>query len=133
MTGDRLYLLAADALLVLHTLLVLFIVGGLVVIYLGHWRSWDWVRTLWFSLLHLVAISIVVLQSWLGAICPLTRWEMALRRLAGNATYSGSFIQHWLHELLYFQAPGWVFTLLYTLFGALVLASWFIVPPRRNR
>ena len=62
-------------------------------------------------------------------ICPLTIWEMALREKAGAAVYAGSFIQHWLHKLLYWQAPDWVFIVVYTVFGALVLASWFIVRP----
>ena len=34
--------------------------------------------------------------AWIGMICPLTTWEMALRAKAGDATYSGSFIAHWL-------------------------------------
>ena len=54
---------------------------------------------------------------------------MALREKAGVETYSGSFIQHWLQSLLYYSAPEWVFILVYTVFGALVLASWFLFRP----
>jgi hypothetical protein len=64
-------------------------------------------------------------------ICPLTHVEMALRRRAGDADYPGSFIGHWLEELLYFQAPPWVFVVCYTAFGALVVLSWVLVRPRR--
>jgi len=71
------------------------------------------------------------LQSWLGAICPLTVWEMNLRDMAGDSVYEGSFIAHWLQTLLYYRAAEWVFVLLYTLFGALVIASWYWVRPRR--
>jgi hypothetical protein len=84
----------------------------------------------WFRLLHLVAIAVVVLQSWLGVICPLTIWEMQLREKAGDAYYAGSFIAHWVEELLYYNAPPWVFMVLYSLFGLLVLLSWFWVRPR---
>jgi hypothetical protein len=44
--------------------------------------------------------------------------------------YAGSFVAHWLESVLYYQAPGWVFAVAYTVFAALVLASWFWVPPR---
>jgi len=124
-----LLLLLADAILVLHLLFVLFVVLGLAAIYLGYLFRWQWVRQRTFRLLHLLAIGVVVLQSWLGMICPLTRWEMALRAEAGAEVYAGSFIQHWVQALLYYSAPDWVFVALYTGFGALVLASWFLVRP----
>ena len=53
-----------------------------------------------------------------------------LREQAGEATYTGAFVAHWLDALLYYQAPAWVFALVYTLFGLLVLFAWFRVPPR---
>jgi hypothetical protein len=81
-------------------------------------------------LLHIIAIGIVVLQSWLGMICPLTTVEQELRERAGDDIYSGSFIAHWLETILYYQAPAWVFITIYTLFGAAVLASWFWAKPR---
>ena len=127
------YLILADTLLIIHLLVVLFVVIGLVLIYVGKVVAWSWVRNPWFRLLHVTAIGVVVLQSWLGAICPLTTWEMSLRYKAGDATYSGSFIEHWIGLLLYYQAPSWVFTLVYTLFGVLVLLSWFSVRPRPFR
>ena len=124
------YLLAADALLGSHVLFVLFVVLGLVLILVGKPLRWSWVRNPYFRIAHLVAIGIVVLQSWIGMICPLTTWEMMLREKAGDAVYTGSFIAHWLEKLLYYQAPMWVFALCYTLFAALVVASWYWVRPR---
>ena len=125
------YLVAADAILLMHVIFVLFVVFGLVLIYAGRWRGWDWVHRFWFRVSHLAAIGFVVVQSWLGEICPLTIWEMNLRDRAGGAVYEGAFIGHWLQTLLYYDAPLWVFTLVYTGFGLLVLASWFWIPPRR--
>lgn len=132
MLQSSFYLLLADLILIMHVLVAGFVVLGLVAIYLGFFLQWHWVRNRLFRLLHLAAIAIVVLQAWLGQICPLTLWEMALRQKAGGATYAGSFIQHWLQALLYYRAPDWVFTALYTGFGVLVLASWFIVRPYRH-
>lgn len=126
-------LLLADAILVIHVLFVLFVIFGLAAIYLGCFLKWSWIRNRLFRIVHLLAIGVVVLQSWIGVICPLTIWEMELREKAGGATYSGSFIQHWLHTLLYYSAPEWVFTTLYTGFGCLVLASWFVVRPNKKK
>ena len=127
------YLLAADAVLLLHLLFVVFVVAGLVLILIGRLLSWAWVRNWWFRVTHLAAIGVVVLQSWLGVICPLTKLEMALRERAGDTTYAGGFVSHWLETILYYRAPAWVFAVVYTAFGLLVLLSWFWVPPRRRR
>lgn len=130
MEPSVIYLIAADAILLLHALFVVFVVTGLLLIWVGHALGWCWVRNPWFRVMHLVAIAVVVIQSWLSIICPLTTIEMTLRSRAGDATYTGSFIAHWLEAALYFQAPAWVFMVCYTAFGALVVASWFWVRPR---
>ena len=129
MSDHALLLFLADAILIAHVLFVGFVVLGLTAIYLGLLLKWSWVRNTWFRVLHLIGIGIVVLQSWLGVICPLTTWEMALREKAGAATYSGSLIQHWLQSILYYSAPEWVFIVCYTIFAGFALASWFIVRP----
>ena len=129
MAANWLYLLAADAILFVHVLFVAFVVLSLVLTYVGWLLDWAWVRNMRFRIAHLVSIGIVVLLSWFRMVCPLTTWEMALRARAGDATYSGTFISHWLETLLYYQAPEWVFAVVYTAFALLVLATWFLVPP----
>jgi hypothetical protein len=125
-----LYLIASDALLFAHALFVVFIIFGLLLIFAGRIYSWSWVRNPWFRLAHLGGIGVVVLQSWLGGICPLTRWEMTLRSRAGESEYFDAFIAHWLETLLYYRFPEWVFTMTYTVFAAVVLAAWIWVRPR---
>ena len=127
--SKTLYLFAADIILFIHVLFVAFVVIGLLLIYVGKFLSWSWVRNPWFRVAHLIGISIVVIQSWLGIICPLTIWEIALREKAGDVVYAGTFISHWLETILYYQAPAWVFVVCYTVFGVLVLYSWFWVRP----
>lgn len=124
------YRMAADALLLLHVAFVLFVVAGLALVIVGGIRRWQWVRNPWFRTAHLAAIGVVVVQAWLGQICPLTIWEMALRERGGDALYRGAFVAHWLEELLYYDAPAWVFALVYTLFAALVATAWWRVRPR---
>lgn len=129
MSSKTIYLAAADALLLIHVLFVAFVTMGLLLILVGRFFSWPWVRNPWFRIAHLASIVVVVLQSWLGVICPLTVWEMQFRSKAGEVAYAGTFISHWLGELLYFVVPDWVFIVCYTLFGLLVLLSWFLVRP----
>jgi hypothetical protein len=123
-------LLAADVLLILHVSFVAFVVFGLVLIIAGGLFDWSWVRNRLFRIVHLLCIGVVVVQSWFGVICPMTTWEMALREKGGDASYEGSFISHWLGELLYYEAPAWAFALAYTLFGVVVVLSWYWVRPR---
>lgn len=131
------YQALADAVLVLHTGIVLFVVGGLLLVLLVNGLRlgprWGWVNRPLFRGLHLAAIGVVVAESWLGIECPLTTLEMALRARAGEAAYAGSFVQHWLQRLLYYNAPGWVFTLAYSVFGLAVAATWWRWPPRRRQ
>lgn len=123
------YQLLADAVLALHVAVVVFVVAGVVLVIAGNLRRWQWVNALSFRLAHLAAIGFVVAESWLGWTCPLTTLEMWLRAKAFAPTYAGGFIEHWLQRLLYYDAPAWVFTLGYSLFGLLVLATWWYFPP----
>lgn len=133
------YATFADAVLVLHTAVVLFVVGGLVLVVMGNVignpshnaPGWPWVNRWWFRLLHLAAIGVVVAESWLGITCPLTTLEAWLRLQAGQAVSDQGFIEHWLQRLLFYDAPPGVFLLAYSVFFALVLAAWWRWPPRR--
>lgn len=126
------YGVMADTVLLLHAAVVVFVVGGLVTVVLGGWRDWAWVRSRWFRIGHVAAIGVVVLQAWLGQDCPLTTLENGLRQQAGAAGYDGGFVAHWVARLLYWEAPAWVFTLAYSVFGALVALAWWMWPPRRR-
>ena len=123
------YSLAADAILVVHFAFVIFVVGGQLCVIVGYFRNWRWVHNLAFRVCHLLAIAVVVAQAWLGRYCPLTIWESRLRLAAGQPAYDGTFVQEWVGKLIYYDAPLWVFAIIYSLFGALVLASWIWVKP----
>ncbi len=127
----NIYPLLADVVLVLHVVVVLFVVCGLVLIVLGNRCGWQWVNAWWFRLTHLATIVIVVAETWLGMVCPLTTLEMWLRRQAGLAVHEAGFIEFWLQRVLYYDLPDAVFLLAYTLFGLLVAAAWRRYPPKR--
>ncbi len=125
-----LYRLLADAVVVLHAAYVLFVIVGLLAVVAGAFLRWGWVRNPWFRWIHFLFIAVVVLESVAGIECPLTTWEDSLRRAAGEDVNQGTFIGRWAHELLFYEAPDWVFTTIYCVFGAVVLAVMLLVPPR---
>ena len=125
------YLLAADAILIIHFAFIVFVVGGQVCVIIGYYRGWSWVRNLPFRVCHLLAIGVVVAQAWLDRYCPLTIWESRLRQAAGEQAYQGTFVQEWISRLIYYEAPLWVFALIYSLFGGVVVLSWIWVRPGR--
>lgn len=123
------YQFLANAVLIAHVGIVLFIIGGLLLTLLGAALHWQWVKNFWFRALHLAGIVYIAMEAWLGVICPLTTLELWLREKAGQTVYEGDFIAHWMRQIMFYEAPPWVFIAAYSAFGALVVASWFLVRP----
>ena len=124
------YSALADIVGTVHAAFVLFVVGGQVLICVGWAAGWRWTRAPLFRWTHLAAILFVVVDTWLGKLCPLTILENDLRQLARQEGVGNSFIAYWLERLLYYRAPSWVFLVVYTAFGTLVAATFVLYPPR---
>ena len=118
----------ADAVLVVHFLIVAFIVGGLVLTWTGFFLRWRWIRSPVFRYLHLAAIVFVALEAIFGYACPLTVWEDALRGGSG----AESFVGRWVRRVLFYQAPEGVFATIYCAWAAATIATLKLVPPRRR-
>lgn len=85
------YDVLADVVVGLHFLFVLFVVlGGLLVL--------RWPRL---AYVHIPAAVWGAAIEFAGWICPLTPLEQWLRRQAGEAAYSGGFIEHYILPVLY--------------------------------
>lgn len=116
----------ANLILALHVAYVLFVVGGLALVWLGIGCGWRWVRNFWFRLLHLAAIGLVAAEALLGFACPLTVFEDWLRSTDDAAS---GFVERWVHQILYWDFPSWVFTLVYLTFTFLAVLTWRRWPP----
>lgn len=88
-----LYKTLTDLVLVLHGLFIAFVIAGALLL---PWRP----RLAW---LHLPALAWGALAMLTGWICPLTPLENDLRAQAGQAGYSGGFIEHYLLAAIYPQ------------------------------
>lgn len=83
--------IAAQAVLLIHLLFILFVLcGGLLAL--------RWPRLAW---LHLPALLWAVTVEWTGWMCPLTPLENALRHAAGGQSYQGGFIEYYIWPLIY--------------------------------
>ena len=123
----------ADTVVVVHAAYVGFVIAGLLAVLAGAFLRWRWVRNFWFRAIHFLLIAVVVVESLFEIECPLTTWEDGLRSLAGEEVTQGTFIGRWAHDVLYYEAPPWVFTVAYCVFGALVVLALVLVPPKWPR
>ena len=119
----------ADVILVVHFLFVAFVMGGLALVWIGAAAGWQWVRNFWFRVAHMCAIVFVAAEAIAGIWCPLTIWEAELR----GARADKGFIAQWIHRLLFYDFPPWVFTAAYVTFALLVAVTYWLVPPRRMK
>ncbi|MCC8996662.1 MAG: DUF2784 domain-containing protein [Nitrosomonas sp.] len=123
--------MSADLVLIVHFCYVLFVVGSLPLIWLGAWLNWQFVTSPRFRYPHLAAILFVVAESLLGVVCPLTAWENAFRYVENDS----SFIQRWLHQIMFYNVSEHILTTIYILFAVLVALTfkWVPVNSRRNQ
>ena len=120
----------ADLVFLLHAAVVLFNVGSLVLIAIGAPLGWAWVRHRGFRSAHVALMAFVTAEALLGVTCPLTLLEDWLRGVATGQ----SFVQRWVSALIYWNAPPWVFVVLYVAFLLAVIAAWMAWPPiAKNR
>jgi hypothetical protein len=113
----------ADLVLVIHLAFVVFIVlGGLLAL---RWRSVLYV--------HLPTLVWGVLVQCFFFVCPLTALENWLRRLGGEAGYTGGFIEHYILLLLYPKISHWFQAMLGLVLIGINLAVYLYLFRQRTR
>ncbi|MFP4266562.1 MAG: DUF2784 domain-containing protein [Spirochaetaceae bacterium] len=123
--------LLADVVVAIHFAYVLFALGGECLILLGGLLDWGWVRNTVFRILHLAAVLLVAAQYLLGKLCPLTALENSLRSAAGqHVDREITFVGRLIRSIIFYDFPPWVFGLIYLGFGALVVTTFILIPPR---
>ena len=120
----------ADVIVVIHALIAAYIVSGFVLIPLGAWLDWRFVRRRWLRLTHLLGILFVAAETALGYVCPLTLWEDWLRR---ESAQNAGFIARWVRSVLYYDVPLWIFGAIYIAGAVVALLFWRWMPPESKR
>ncbi|HXW84923.1 MAG TPA: DUF2784 domain-containing protein [Candidatus Binataceae bacterium] len=120
----------SNLILVFHFSYAAFIVLGLILIAIGGFVHWNWIRNPWLRFAHLSAILVPLAETLLGIECPLTRIENLFRVRAGEVGYPDTFVGYWLHRILFHDWPPQVFAALYAGVALLTLAMLWFAPPR---
>jgi len=88
-------LAAADLVVLIHLLWILFLIFGAI----------PGARRAWVKWTHLGALAYSVALQAFGWVCPSTHLEAWLRAAGGAAAYEGTFIRHYLETIVYAQLP----------------------------
>lgn len=121
----------ANLILIIHFVYVLAVIVPVPLIPIGYHFQWRWIRAFRVRAIHAGMMGFVLLEVLAGIVCPLTWLENALLEAAGKEGYQDSFIGHWITQIMYWNAPAWVFVLGYAVFFALIVFLWRKYPPRK--
>ncbi len=125
------YKIIADIIVVLHFIWIVFmLLGFFLTIYGFLWEKFfDW----WlFRTLHLSGILFVGILTLLRRFCPLTILENLSRvRYSSENTYPGSFIVHYIENLVYPDVNQTLLRILTVLVALFILVVYTIRPPTK--
>ena len=112
--------LAADFVVLIHLLWIVFIIGGALIGRRVRWIKW----------VHIAALTFSIPLQVFGWVCPLTFLENWLRhRHHPSLSYSGDFIAQYADRLVYLQAPRSVIFVITLIIVA--LSAWAYWPRQR--
>jgi hypothetical protein len=99
------------------------------VILLGGWLRWRWVRAFWPRMIHLLAVLLVVMQPIVGHECPINEFERTLRDGDLRNLEGASPIGAWANNTVYTRKPLEQLVPVYLTFVVVVALSWLLVRP----
>ncbi|MBI4850019.1 MAG: DUF2784 domain-containing protein [Nitrospirae bacterium] len=116
-----LYRIAADITVILHLLWIIFLIFGA---FIG--RKYKWVKRF-----HIGGMIFALGIQFLGWYCPLTHLEIWLREMHDpSQSYSGSFIIHYVEEIVYLNMSPKVILALTIILA--IVSVWLYWPRRKN-
>lgn len=124
------YRITADLIVVIHFLWILFMLWGAGrTIWAVIKREKRFLGSMWLRSLHLGGILFVAFFIIIRKPCPLTIWEIRLREISGVESYTGSFIIHYIEQIVYPSVPAWIVNIPSILIGCIILFFYIIYPP----
>ena len=115
----------SEIVLLFHFCIFLFIILSFILIPLGYYQKWEWVKNKYYRLIHLVLMGIVFIETILGFMCPLTILENFLR----NDIEINNKITKIIHQIMYWGLPTYQFIILYLLSLLYLIFLWFFFKP----
>ena len=121
-------MLLADLVLITHFAIAAFLALGMLLIPLGAYWHWAWVRSRRLRQIHMGLMVLIAIEALFHITCPLTTLEAYLRK----STAPESFWADQLGKILYWDLPLEFFTILYGCCVVWALFLWKSVPPRNR-
>ena len=118
-------MLLADLVLITHFAIAAFLALGMLLIPLGAYWHWAWVRSRRLRQIHIGLMILIAIEALFHITCPLTTLEAYLRK----STAPESFWADQLGKILYWDLPLEFFTILYGCCVVWALFLWKSVPP----
>ena len=114
-----------EIVLFFHFFIFLFITVSFFLIPFGYFQKWEWVKNKYYRLTHLVLMGIILIETILGFMCPLTILENFLRN---NIEVDNNLTQI-IHQIMYWNLPNYQFIILYILSFSYLIFLWFFFKP----
>ena len=120
--------LLADLVLLAHFAITVYLVLGMLLIPLGAYWHWSWVRARRMRQIHAGLMVLIAIEAVFHITCRLTVLEALLRHAAAPK----SFWADQISKILYWDLPLEFFTILYVCCVIWILYLWKSVPPRNK-
>ena len=121
-------ILFSEIILLLHLLIFLFITLSFILIPIGYFQKWKWVKNKYYRSIHLILMGIISIETILGFMCPLTILENYFR----DDIKVDNKLTEIAHQILYWDLPNYQFIILYILSFSYLIFLWFFFKPNLN-
>ena len=121
-------ILFSEIILLLHLLIFLFITSSFILIPIGYFQKWEWVKNKYYRSIHLILMGIISIETILGFMCPLTILENYFR----DDIKVDNKLTEIAHQILYWDLPNYQFIILYILSFSYLIFLWFFFKPNLN-
>ena len=121
-------ILFSEIILLLHLLIFLFITLSFILIPIGYFQKWEWVKNKYYRSIHLILMGIISIETILGFMCPLTILENYFR----DDIKVDNKLTEIAHQILYWDLPNYQFIILYILSFSYLIFLWIFFKPNLN-
>ena len=115
----------SEIVLLFHFTIFLFMISSFFFIPFGYYKNWKWVKNKNYRLTHLFLMGIILIETILGFMCPLTILENFLR----NGTKVNNKFTEIIHLIMYWDLPSYQFIILYLLSLLYLIFLWCFFKP----
>ena len=119
----------SEIVLLFHFFIFLFMVSSFFFIPFGYYKNWKWVKNKNYRLIHLFLMGIILIETILGFMCPLTILENFLR---AEIKVNNKFTEI-IHQIMYWNFSNYQFIILYLLSFLYLIFLWFFFKPNLEK